>query len=167
MKPETGLTNRAGEPKDHGYAAVEEALSTGSTGSYESKGQGNGLRDCHEHLIQRVLTAATAVHRELGPGLLESVYEKALVFELAEMGVGARPQVDVPIVYRGQDLGIGFRADVIVDDSLLLELKCVDAFTSVHLAQVMTYLRLLRFKRGFLLNFNVRRLNQGIKRVSI
>ena len=167
MDTEIELTNRAEEPKGHGFAAFEEKPTTGDTGSCELKERGNGLKDCHEHLIQRVLTAATAVHRELGPGLLESVYEKALVFELAEMGVGARPQVDVPVVYRGQDLGVGFRADVIVDDSLLLELKCVDAFTSVHLAQVMTYLRLLRFKRGFLLNFNVRRLNQGIKRVSI
>ena len=128
---------------------------------------GKGLKDCDEQVIERVLTAATTVHRELGPGLLESVYEKALVVELAEAGVGARPQVEIPVVYRGRDLGVGFRADIIVDDSLLLELKCVDAFTSVHTAQVITYLRLLRFKRGFLLNFNVRLLKQGIKRVSI
>ncbi len=128
---------------------------------------GKGLKDCNEYLIERVLTAATTVHRELGPGLLESVYEKALVIELTEAGVGARHQVDIPVVYRGRDLGLGFRADIIVDDSLLLELKCVDAFTSVHTAQVITYLRLLQFKRGFLLNFNARLLKQGIKRISI
>ena len=128
---------------------------------------GTGLKDCNEHLIERVLTAATTVHRELGPGLLESVYEKALVVELAEAGVGARLQVEIPVVYRGRDLGVGFRADIIVEDCLLLELKCADALTPVHLAQVMTYLKLLRFKRGFLLNFNVRLLKQGIKRISI
>ncbi len=126
-----------------------------------------GTRDCSEDLIERVLTAATVVHRELGPGLLESVYEKALLVELMEVGVGARHQVEIPVVYRGRDLGVGFRADLIVEDCLLLELKCVDVFTPVHTAQVITYLKLLRFKRGFLLNFNVRLLKQGIKRISI
>ena len=128
---------------------------------------GKGLKDCNEYLIERVLTAATTVHRELGPGLLESVYEKALVIELTEAGVGARPQVEIPVVYRGRDLGVGFRADVIVEDCLLLELKCVETITPVHTAQIITYLKLLQFKRGFLLNFNVRLLKQGIKRISI
>ncbi len=128
---------------------------------------GTGIRDCSEDLIAQVLTAATAVHRELGPGLLESVYEKALVIELMEADVEARHQVEIPVTYRGRDLGIGFRADIIVADCLLLELKCVDAFTPVHLAQVMTYLRLLNFRRGYLLNFNARLLKHGIKRISI
>ncbi len=70
-------------------------------------------------------------------------------------------------MYRGRDLGVGFRADVIVEDCLLLELKCIDAFLPVDTAQVITYLKLLRFKRGFLLNFNARLLKQGIKRISI
>jgi GxxExxY protein len=118
-------------------------------------------------LIDRVLTAATAVHRHLGPGLLESIYEQALMVELAEAGISARHQVDVPVRYRGRDLGIGFRADIVVEHRLLLEIKAVDRFDSAHLAQVISYLTLLGYKRGFLLNFNKRWLKEGIKRVSI
>jgi GxxExxY protein len=127
----------------------------------------HNLKDCDEHIIDAVLTAATNVHRELGPGLLESVYECAVVIELAQMGVAAQRQVEIPVSYKGHDLGLGFRADIIVEDCLLLELKSVDEFSPVHVAQVITYLKLLRFKRGFLLNFNCTLLKDGIKRVSI
>ena len=125
------------------------------------------LIDCDEATIDAVLTAATNVHRELGPGLLESVYELALMIELADAGVCARRQVDVPVNYRGHNLGAGFRADIVVDDCLLLELKCVEQLTDLHLAQTITYLRLLGFKRGYLLNFNTKLLKDGIRRVSI
>jgi len=87
--------------------------------------------------------------------------------ELEEMTIPARRQVEIPVLYRGRDLGIGFRADIIVADCLLLELKTVDEFSPVHLAQVITYLKLLRFKRGFLVNFNKTLPKDGIKRVSI
>src|SRR5262245_38677169 len=87
---------------------------------------GGGIIECDEQLIEKVLGAAIRVHRELGPGLLESIYELALMMELGEAGIYARKQVGVPIIYRGHDLGIGFRADIIVCDSLLLELKAVD-----------------------------------------
>ena len=125
------------------------------------------LRDCPESLITVVVDAAVAVHRGLGPGLLESVYEKALAFELAQREVACECQVAVPVSYRGHELGVGFRADVIVDGCLLLELKSVDALAGLHLAQAMTYLRLLGLKRGLLLNFNTRLMKEGIKRVSI
>ena len=125
------------------------------------------MRDCADALVGEVIAAAIAVHRGLGPGLLESVYEQALAYELAERKISFARQVEVPVVYRGNDLGVGFRADMIVEDSLLLELKTVDRFSSVHLAQLMTYLRLLGIKRGLLLNFNTRLLKDGIKRVSI
>lgn len=125
------------------------------------------LKDCDDELIADVLDAAFRVHRELGPGLLESVYELALVIELAEAGITAQRQAEIPVYYHGQSLGIGFRADIIVEDCLLLELKTVDEITPLHQAQIMTYLRLLSFKRGFLLNFNRRYLKEGIKRVSI
>ena len=130
-------------------------------------GEQGHLRECDPGIIDRVLTAATNVHRELGPGLLESVYELALMVELAEAGIEGRRQVEVPVRYRGRALGIGFRADISVAESLLLELKCVENCTDVHLAQVITYLKLLGFKRGYLLNFNKRLLKDGIKRVSI
>jgi len=125
------------------------------------------LQECSEDLIDKVLTAATKVHAELGPGLLESVYEKALLFELTDMGISAQNQVDVPVKYRNVELGLGFRADIVVANNLLLELKTVNDFSPIHLAQVMTYLKVLNIKRGFLLNFNTRLLKHGIKRVSI
>ncbi len=134
---------------------------------HREHGGGRKLADCGEVLIDLVLTAATRVHSELGPGLLESVYEAALVIELGEAGLKCECQVPIPVVYRGRELGIGFRADVIVEDCLLLELKSVDAFSPVHLAVTINYLKLLRFKRGYLLNFNKRLLKEGIKRVSI
>jgi len=125
------------------------------------------LRECDPQVVDQVLTAATNVHKALGPGLLESVYELALMIELGAVGIPAARQVEVPVQYRGHNLGAGFRADIIVADSLLLELKSVDAFDDVHLAQVITYLKLLRFKRGYLLNFNTKLLKDGIKRISI
>src|SRR5438093_10770102 len=125
------------------------------------------LKDCDERLIDTVLTAVTTVHRRLGPGLFESVYELATLVELEEMATPARRQVEIPVLYRGRNLGIGFRADIIVADCLLLEFKAIDEFNPVRLAQVITYLKLLRFKRGFLINFNKTLLKDGIKRVSI
>ncbi len=107
------------------------------------------------------------MHRALGPGLLESVYESVWMIELAEMKIAARRQVEGPVIYKGQDLGMGFRADVLVQDRLLLELKSVDEINSVHIAHVITYLKFLRFKRGFLLNFGRPLLKEGIKRISI
>jgi GxxExxY protein len=125
------------------------------------------LKDCDERLIDKVLAAAIEVHRELGPGLLESVYEHALMFELQAAGIPAERQVEVPGRYRGHVLEVGFRADIIVTDCLLLEIKSVNELNDLHLAQVITYLKLLQFKRGFLLNFNTKILKDGIKRVSI
>jgi GxxExxY protein len=106
------------------------------------------LIECSEELIDRALTAATEVHKALGPGLLESVYELALMVELEMAGIPARRQVEVPVFYRGCDLSTGFRADIIVADCLLLELKAVEALAPIHTAQIITYLKLLGFKRG-------------------
>ena len=122
---------------------------------------------CSNDLITDVLDCAFTVHKELGAGLLESVYEKALLFEMKFLGLEVKEQVEIPVVYRGVDLGIGFRADLIVNNSLLLELKCVENINSTHLAQTITYLKLLNYKRGLILNFNVVLLKNGIKRVSI
>jgi GxxExxY protein len=125
------------------------------------------LTDCSDDLVEQTIGAALSVHRELGPGLLESVYEKALAFELSERGIAFNCQVDVPAIYRGSSLGLGFRADIIVENCLLLEIKAVEGVSSNHLAQTMTYLKLLGYKRGLILNFNERLLKTGIKRVSI
>ena len=123
------------------------------------------IRDCPEDVIALVLDCAFEVHRELGPGLLESVYEQAMAFELADKGVAFERQVDVAASYKGRGLGLGFRADIVVEGCLLIELKAVDDLSASHLAQTMTYLRLLKLRRGLLLNFNKRLLKEGIKRV--
>ena len=122
---------------------------------------------CKDDLIEKVIGAAIEVHRELGPGLLESVYEQALMFELANQDIAACNQVEVPAHYKGHDLGLGFRADIIVEGSLILELKACSELEPIHLAQIMNYQRLLGFKRGLLINFNCKLLKDGIKRVSI
>ncbi len=127
----------------------------------------NQILDCSEATIATVLDCAFEVHRELGPGLLESVYEQAMAFELTERGIVFERQVEVKAIYKGQDLGLGFRADIVVEENLLIELKAVDELSPAHLAQTMTYLRLLSLKRGLLLNFNKRLLKEGIKRVVI
>ena len=134
----------------------------------EHSGHGDKpLLDCSDVIITKVLDAAFEVHRELGPGLLESVYEQALAFELSEGGMAFERQVDVTACYKGRDLGLGFRADIIVEGRLLIELKAVDEFSPSHLAQTLTYLRLLNLRRGLLLNFNKRLLKEGIKRVAL
>ena len=125
----------------------------------------NQILDCSEDLIVSVLDCAFEVHRELGPGLLESVYEQALAYELVKCEIAFERQREVAAYYKGYDLGLGFRADLVVDGRLLIELKAVDDISPSHLAQTMTYLRLLKLKRGLLLNFNKRLLKEGIKRV--
>lgn len=139
----------------------------GEHGDGENHRFEQGPRVCSEELIGIVLDCATEVHRRLGPGLLESVYELAMIVELAEHGVSARRQVGVEVWYRGQNLGIGFRADIVVEECLLLELKAVEAINAVHLAQTITYLKLLGIKCGYILNFNCKLMKEGIKRVSI
>ena len=129
--------------------------------------EGRALVEAPEELIDNVLTAATEVHRELGPGLFENIYQAALMIELASRGIKVASEVPVNVTYKGHDLGIGLRADIIVEDTLLLELKTVSELTDNHLAQVITYLKVLGIKRGFLLNFHERLLKDGMKRVSI
>lgn len=118
-------------------------------------------------MVDSVLTAATNIHKELGPGQLESIYEKAMMIELSEMGINANTQVDIPVLYKGHNLGFGFRADIMISDCLLLEIKSVEKLTNIHLAQIITYLQLTQIKHGYLLNFNSMLMKEGIKRVSI
>ena len=111
-----------------------------------------------------VIGCAIEVHRELGPGLLESVYQKALAVELREAGLSLKEEVPVLIRYKNQDLDEGFRADIVVEDSLILELKAVEALRDVHKKQLQTYLKLTGFKLGYLLNFNTPVMRRGIVR---
>jgi GxxExxY protein len=118
-------------------------------------------------LTRLVIGAAITVHRNLGPGLLESVYEKALALELVQHGLDVRSQVEVPIVYRGQDLGIGLRLDLLVNEQLIVELKSIARLDELHLKQVITDLRCTGLKCGLLINFQVRRLVDGVRRISV
>jgi GxxExxY protein len=111
-----------------------------------------------------ILASAIEVHRELGPGLLESVYEVVLASELSSHGLAVERQVPVPIVYKGRSFEEGFRADIIVADKVLLELKSVERVTPAHKKQVQSYLRLTGLKLGYLLNFGEAVLKDGITR---
>lgn len=112
-----------------------------------------------------VVDAAVQIHRDLGPGLLETVYEVVLAKELDERGLTVKRQVPVPIVYRGIRFDEGFRADVIVEDKVILELKSVEQIAKIHSKQVLTYLKLKGLHLGFLLNFGANRMKDGIVRV--
>jgi GxxExxY protein len=112
----------------------------------------------------RILEAAITVHRELGPGLLESVYEVSLARELSDLGLKVERQVQIPIVYKNIRFEEGFRVDIIVENQVLLELKSVEAVTQAHKKQVQTYLKLTGLKLGYLLNFGESVLKKGITR---
>jgi len=116
-------------------------------------------------LTESIIGAAIAVHRELGPGLLESAYERCLAYELTERGHTVRCQVPLPVRYRGVDLECGYRLDMVVDDAVILELKAVEEITPVHEAQLLSYLKLSGHRIGLLINFHVRLLRDGIKRL--
>ena len=112
-----------------------------------------------------VIGAAIEVHCHLGPGLLESIYEGALVHELALRGIPFTHQVRVPVYYKGHLVGDDLRLDLLVQDSLIVELKSVEQLTPVHDAQLLTYLKLTSKRTGLLINFNVRLLRDGLKRL--
>ena len=118
-------------------------------------------------LTDAIIGAAITVHRELGPGLLESVYEKCLAFELADRGLSATTQQEIPVSYKNLTFDCGFRADLIVENKVLVELKSIDQLLPVHTAQFLTYLKLSNLRTGLLINFNVPLLKSGIKRLSI
>lgn len=111
------------------------------------------------------MDAALAVHRTLGPGLLESVYEVCLAHELARRGHVVRSQIALPVVYDAVKLEAGYRIDILVDEVVIVEVKAVETIAPVHEAQLLTYLRLSNRRLGFLINFNVALLKHGIKRM--
>ena len=118
-----------------------------------------------DRITGAVIGAAIEVHRMLGSGLLESAYEAALKKELELRGLRVRQQVGLPVVYKDERVDLGCRIDLLVEDQIVVEVKSVDALHDVHLAQVLTYLRLSRRRLGLLINFNVTRLKDGIRRV--
>jgi GxxExxY protein len=115
-------------------------------------------------LTEKVIGLAIKLHRRLGPGLFESVYEECLCFEFEQAGIGYARQVAIPVVYESVTLDAGFRADVIVAQELLLEIKAVEKLLPVHQAQILTYLKMSGYHIGLLLNFNALRLKHGLRR---
>ncbi len=118
----------------------------------------------HADITEAIIGSAIEVHRGLGPGLLESAYEICLSHELTQRGVPFRRQAPVPLAYKGATMPEAYRADLIVADSVLVELKSVDRVLPIHEAQLLTYLKLAGLKVGLLINFNVPRLTDGIVR---
>lgn len=115
-------------------------------------------------LTERIIGAAIDVHRGLGPGLLESAYEECLCYELGLRGIAYERQVELPIEYKNVTLSVGYRADVIVEGAVVLEIKAVERIMAVHEAQLLTHLRLSSLRVGLLLNFNVSAMRHGIVR---
>lgn len=114
-------------------------------------------------LSNQVLGCAIEVHRELGPGLLESTYEQCLAHELHAKNITYRTQCPMPVQYKDLRLDCGYRIDFMINDEIILELKSVEELKGIHEAQLLTYMKLAEIKQGFLINFNIRQLKQGIK----
>ncbi len=116
-------------------------------------------------LTEQILSCAFKVHSALGPGLLESAYEECLYYELNKAGLHAEKQKPMPLVYEDVKLDAGYRIDLLVENRVVVEIKSVEALNDVHMAQIITYLKLSGCRIGLLLNFNVASLKNGIKRV--
>jgi GxxExxY protein len=124
----------------------------------------NDMQEVPLDLTRAILGAAICVHRELGPGLLESTYQSCLVDQLKQDGMAVEVETVIPIRYKGRAIDGSYRADVVVNGKVLLELKAVDAISPLHKAQTLTYLRHAGLKVGLLINFNVPRLMSGVHR---
>jgi GxxExxY protein len=122
-------------------------------------------RNIENELTEEIIACAIAVHRELGPGLLESIHGEAMAFELAYAGLVFVRQVEMPLVYKGQALSGSFRIDMVVENKVVVELKIVEAILPVHEAQLPSYMRLGGWKIGLLLNFKSSLLRDGIRRM--
>ena len=118
-----------------------------------------------DKITEEVIGAAIAVHRELGPGLLESAYEACLAYELAQRGLAVERQKALPVTYREVKLDCGYRIDLLVEKEVIVELKAAKRLESIHQAQLLSYLKLSGHKVGLLINFNVRMLKNGIRRM--
>jgi GxxExxY protein len=142
---------------DHSEHRVEESV----------QDNGSSADGLFAPLTEAIIGSAIEVHRALGPGLLESAYEACLAHELLSRGIMVQRQLSLPIVYKGQLVEVGYRIDMLVDDRVVVELKAVDKLIPIHEAQLMTHLRLSGKRVGLLINFNVRLLTSGVKRIVI
>ncbi|ETJ48427.1 GxxExxY protein [Pseudoalteromonas sp. Angola-30] len=118
-------------------------------------------------LTQKVIGCAIEVHKNLGPGLLESSYESCLIYELQQTGLSTKSQIKLPIKYKNTTIDAGYRLDILIPKQLIIEIKTVDKLLPIHTAQLITYLKLSGIKTGLLINFNQVKLIEGIKRISV
>lgn len=116
-------------------------------------------------ITEKIIGAAIAVHRAIGPGLLESAYEECLCFELSQGALSFKRQVELPVIYKGINLDCGYRMDIVVEDKVVVEIKAVDKLIPVHEAQLLSYLRLGNRPIGLLMNFHAPVLKDGLKRI--
>jgi GxxExxY protein len=121
----------------------------------------------YKDLTAKIVDCAITVHKLLGPGLLESAYEECLYYELISSDIQTLKQYPMPLIYKEKKLETGYRIDLLVEDKVIIEVKAVDVLNPVHTAQVMTYLKLSGCRIGFLINFNVQFLKEGIRRIII
>jgi len=124
-----------------------------------------GTKEVLDRITSSIIGAAIEVHRELGPGLLESAYEACLAYELTTRGHDVQRQVQLPILYKGVKVDVGFRSDLLIDERLIVELKAAKGLTELDEAQLLSYLKQSGCKVGLLINFNVTVLTNGIKRM--
>jgi GxxExxY protein len=115
-------------------------------------------------ITEKIIGCAIEVHKNLGPGLLESAYEESLYYELNTLGLDVKRQLALPLVYKDVKLDAGYRIDLMVENKVIVEIKSVEAIAEIHKAQLMTYMKLANIKIGLLINFNVSRLKDGIVR---
>ena len=120
-----------------------------------------------DQLTRKIIGCAIEVHRSLGPGLLESVYEECMAREMTQAGISYKRQFPLPVIYKGSKLDCDYRVDFLVADSIIVELKSVEALEGIHKAQTLTYMKLAGIKTGILINFNVEILKQGIRRLTL
>lgn len=118
-----------------------------------------------KELTGLVLKCAFKVHSNLGPGLLESVYQHCLAYEMIRAGLAIEMERPLPVIYEGVKLNCGYRLDLVVENRLILEIKSIDGLAPIHFAQVLTYLKISGFELGLLLNFNVESMKNGIRRI--
>lgn len=115
-------------------------------------------------ITEKIIGCAIEVHKQLGPGLLESAYEECLFYELKNTGLKVKKQLALPLVYKEIKLDAGYRIDLLIENKVIVEIKSVDALAEIHKAQLMTYMKLANIKVGLLMNFNVTKLKEGIIR---
>ena len=116
-------------------------------------------------ISSKIIGAAIEVHKQLGPGLLESTYETCLAYELKQLGLDVKQQIALPVVYKEVKLDAGYRIDLLIENKVIVEIKSVEALADIHTAQLLTYLKLKDLKLGLLINFNSVRVVDGLKRI--